>query len=247
MTKLSSQAAAAVASLPITYEAGLQALVLSVSGEVGWARRAAAALRTQPESIVVVERPVRSSSDELVGREDRVVVDSAWGHNPTVADATTFLRASTDPLVELHVDAPKGDDLRQWVFEALLLLDRLVGVAGLEILDETVDRFVATGTTPDGRALSVTAARIDALEGSAHIRSIGSSQRITVDFFDPDTARPPLLSVETTDQLVVVPTAWETGSRGAWRQAASIATSPVRASHLDLFSFRNLMQHFPLH
>jgi len=176
-----------------------------------------------------------------------VVIDSAWAHNPTVADATALLRASTDPLVELHVDAPEGDDLHQWVFEALLLLDRLVGVAALEILDETVDRFVATGMTPDGRALSVTAARTDSFGGSAHIRSIGTSQTITVDFFDPDTARPPLLSVDTTDQFVVMPTAWETASREAWRQAASIARSSAPVRQLDLSSFRNQMQHFPLH
>lgn len=246
MTPPTPQAAAAIASLPITYDTALRSRIRSVSGESGWAERAAAELQAQPDLVVVVERPVRASTAVLDGLESRVVLDSAWGHNPAVTDAAAVLRRSTNALVEAHFDVPALDDLHQWVFEGLLLLDALVGVTALEIVDSTADRLVATGTAEDGRAISVTAARTDTRAGTAKIRSVGAEQTITAEFPDPFVARPPLLRTDSETQLVVTPTSWETASRGAWRAAASQAANPLSAPQHDLSSYRAQLQHLPL-
>ncbi len=241
-----NRGAATIASLPVTYGPERRSLVQAVSGEPGWAERAAELLRRGSDTVVVVERPVPSSTDELTGYESRVVIDSAWAHNPVVAQAEPLFQGNCDTLVSLHVDVPVGETVGHGVLDGLLVLDQLIGLADLAVLDRSDDRFSAEGHAENGCLVDVTAVLSTGSPGAVRVRTVGDERTVDLSIGDPDVAMPPTLSLSDAIGTWLPRTSWETSSRGAWRRAAALASRAV-SDHHDLADYRALHRHMTMH
>lgn len=214
-----------IASLPVSMRAGDSAAGLVAVSGPGWASEAITVATGGARGILATD-PVFTDfpthAEELLGAKIPIVVDTTWAYNPAVDAAASHFAAlnPADTMLESRVETRAGSDLARVLLAQLALIRRATGsaVTTLSIHRWKSNGYTAIGSAENGAEVALDAILTDVRPPSAALWALTRQAAVRLTVPDPTTATFGTVTISDQHGAVLLPTAYETAHRAAWRE-----------------------------
>lgn len=237
----SAIARAVVSSLPQSFalsDADIADVVV-IGGATGWAGEASALVAAGARRVVVIDPRADASSAviELAEAVDAsgaiVALSESFAGNAGLVEAAGSFASSDVVTVTGYV----AGDVSGAVLEHLRIA-RVLGLSGLTIVDaqSTGRSSLVTARAGRGETSVLVRSVVTVTSGvpTHHVvRGYSFDGAVTATVFDSDTARPALVTVNSSAGAALLPTTYESAHRTTWR---ALVDAPATSAHLRSFA-----------